>query len=198
VSPWDECLAAASSTQIEVRIPGIQRLASMVRRGLEVLVDALIAGPDRFLVAERLVVVGPAIVPVLRPLLRGAQDAETRELAALVMLQLGCHDGVELLVDAIRQRSEQSFVAIKLLAREGVKSIIPILTDELLRQVTLLHSCDPPGLEVYVQALETLGAPIPAPFLEAASSESAPWELRARVERFRGPSSRGPGTSSLS
>jgi hypothetical protein len=171
---FEELIVSLASDAPEVQAPALEALAVEFQRAAEAAVDALARGPNRFLVAERIHRLGSVCVEPLERLLGTSEDPEARVLAALVLLQLGSHVGVDVLLDAVREQGPDATLAAVWLGKSGVRAVADIVVEQLVssdfRDVDRDLS--------YVGLLERMGRALPVEFVERVRSESAPWQLR--------------------
>lgn len=78
----DSVIQNLDTNQVEKQVPALEQATEIVNSLAFKAVDALIRGPNRFLVAERLQLLGSVVVPHLEKLLQESDDLETKILAA--------------------------------------------------------------------------------------------------------------------
>lgn len=166
------------SNQVENQIPALEQATKIVNSLAVKAVDALRRGPNRFLVAERLNLLGSVVAPHLEKLLKESDDSETRILAAIVLLQLGSKVGVPCLLDALNKDEEYAGLAAEHLAKVGIKEanyhIINRLRSCKLKQVDIVVSL--------LDALAKLGGILPSDLRERLVASDAPWQIRTMIE----------------
>jgi len=125
-------LLDARSADPERRGAAVDALLALGPEGIPIVVESLrSAGPNRWLVAERMVLHGASLAPVFRDLLQNDADGETRILSALALYTLGEPDGEDVLLDAIRSGSEWELVAVSKLAGARSEGLCAAVLDRL-------------------------------------------------------------------
>ncbi|MBD2776386.1 hypothetical protein [Iningainema tapete] len=174
----DSVIENLDTNQVEKQVPALEEATEIVNSLARKAVDALIRGPNRFLVAERLQLLGSVVVPHLEKLLQESDDLETKILAALVLLQFNSRVGVPCLLDAIANNEEYGGLVAEHLAKKGIKeAIAPI--------INRLSTCELKEVDLIVNlldALEKLGGEIPLELRQRLAAPNIPWQIRTMID----------------
>lgn len=166
------------TNQVERQVPALEQATEIVNFIAIKAVDALKRGPNRFLVAERLNLLGSVVTPHLEELLKNSDNSETRILAALVLLQFDSKVGVPYLLDAVIQDEDYAGLAARHLAKAGSKQAIKPIINRLmcceLKEVDLVVSL--------LEALAQLGGEIPSDLRQRLAASDAPWQIRTMID----------------
>lgn len=161
------------TTQVEKQVPALEQAAEIVNSVAREAVETLRRGPNRFLVAERLKRLGSVVVPHLEKLLKESDDAETRILAAIVLLQFDSTVGLPYLLDAVTKDEDYAGLVVEHLAKVGIKEAIEPIINRLrnceLKQVDLVVSL--------LDALAKLGGILPSDLQLRLSAADVPWQI---------------------
>ncbi len=164
--------------QVEKQVPALEQATEIVNSLALKAVDALIRGPNRFLVAERLQLFGSVIVPHLEKLLQESDDLETKILAALVLLQFDSGVGVPCLLDAVAKNEDYGGLVAEHLAKKGIKEALSPIINRLL-------TCELKEVDLVVNlldALDKLGGEIPSELRQRLTAPDTPWQIRTMID----------------
>ncbi len=181
----DSVIQDLDTTQIEKQIPALEKSVEIINSLAVKAVDALIRGPNRFLVAERLSRLGSVIIPHLEELVRKSDESETKILAAVVLLQFDSMIGVTCLLDAIALDEDYAGLAAEHLAKKGIKEAIKPIIHRLYAMVLRTQSLNQ-DVDLVVQlinALEKLGGDMPSKLCEHLTAPNTPWQIRTLVQQ---------------
>ncbi len=181
----DSVIEDLETTQIAHAIPALEQSVEIVNSIAAKAVDALVRGPNRFLVAERLSRLGSIVIPHLEELIRESDELETKILAAIVLLQFDFMLGVPYLLDAIAHDQDYAGLAAEHLANKGVKEAIGPIIDRLYtialhpeslhKEVDLVISL--------INALRRLDGDIPSTLYEHLTAPIIPWQIRTLLQQ---------------
>ena len=181
----DSVIEDLDTTQIERQIPALEQSVEIVNSIAVKAVDALVKGPNRFLVAERLSRLGSIVIPHLEELIKESDELETKILAAIVLLQFDSMLGVPCLLDAIAHDQDYAGLAAEHLAKKGIKEAIEPIIDRLY--AVALHS-ESLHKEVdltvnLINALRKLDGDMPSKFCQHLTSPKTPWQIHKLLQQ---------------
>jgi|GEM_PF-1805899 len=181
----DSVIEDLDTTQIERQIPALEQSVEIVNSIAVKAVDALVKGPNRFLVAERLSRLGSIVIPHLEELIRESDELEIKILAAIVLLQFDSMLGVPCLLDAIAHDQDYGGLAAEHLAKKAVKEAIEPIIDRLytiaLHPESLHKQVD---LTVnLINALRKLDGDMPSTLCQHLTDSIIPWQIRTLLEQ---------------
>lgn len=149
------------------------------------LMACLTSSEHRYFVAERLAAMAGQLVGELRHLLASDVLPDVKFSASLLLLCANVRDGVPMLLDAVRFRSESRYlIAARLLAEAGDKSVIPSIMGsirDLAADGKKLQHKDSDAIAALIDCLQYLGVSLPPKLFEKLSAEDAPWQIRAAL-----------------
>jgi hypothetical protein len=174
----EKIVAGLASEQPQDQVEAIELAKAVLEQIVTAAVGALERGPNRFLVAERLHWLGSVCREPLEELLKSGHSDEARDLASLVLLQLGSKAGVETLLRAISSGSECSGLAASWLAKEAVEEASEVILERLrvcpLDKHHEIHSL--------MLALRDLGQILPSSLEDRFRDPTVAWEVRSLVD----------------
>jgi hypothetical protein len=177
-----ELLGLLKSDAPDERSRAVERSAVAIERLTHGVVASLEnAGTHQLYVADHVHRFGTLMVEPLTALLERTADPDTRVLCSLLLLRLHSNAGVEHLQRAVREGSDWSTRAARVLAEADVHEAAPAIVHRL-RTVDLTEAEEIDGL---FEALEALEHTIPADLAARFSGNDAPPAARKRVEAAR-------------
>jgi hypothetical protein len=170
----------------EAKLSALNALTSLVRRVASETVEELrYPNPFKYIVLERLGLLGSVCVQPLRHLLESSTDNETRVAAAAALVTFAGEDlaaAKNVLLAALTWGNPDMCLAARVLAQAHVQAAVPYLRAALNRAE--LSGETAPTVECLVQAMRSLGQPLPAEFLNRARDESPGWLSDKERDRF--------------
>ena len=176
----DSVMEDLDSNQVEKQVSALEQATEIVNFLAIKAVEALKRGPNRFLVAERLNLLGSVVVPHLEKLLKSSDNSETRILAALVLLELDSRVGVPCLLDAVAKDEDYAGLVARHLAKEGIKEAIEPI-------INRLRNCELQEVDLgvsFLDALAKLGGEIPLELRQRLIAADVPWQIRTMIEEI--------------
>ncbi|MDF5730343.1 MAG: hypothetical protein PUP92_20555 [Rhizonema sp. PD38] len=173
----DKVIQNLNTNQVEKQVLALEQATEIVNSLALKAVDTLRRGPNRFLVAERLQLLGSVVIPHLEKLLSESNEEETKILAALVLLQFDSWVGIPCLLDAIGLNKDYGGLVAKHLAKKGIKDALPPIINRLL-------TCQLQEVDLVVNlldALEKLGGEIPLELRQRLAAPDTPWQIRTMI-----------------
>lgn len=136
----------------------------------------------RFLVAERLPMLGRLALPALMSLVEDAQvRGSTRYLSAWVAVEVGDRgSAVDVLCDEVAADSSWSLPAAGVLARHGIREA----TGPVLEALGRVDPQDDVSVMGYATALRDLGGSLPSEIRRRLFDSASPWVVGALMEDF--------------
>ncbi len=181
----DSVIQDLETTQIERQIPALEQSVEIINSLATKAVDALVKGPNRFLVAERLNNLGSVIIPHLEELVRKSDELETKILITVVLLQFDSMIGVPCLLDAIAFDKDYAGLAAEHLAKKGIKEAIKPIIDRLYAMVLRTESLHQ-EVDLVVQlinALAKFGGDMPSNLCQYLTAPNTPWQIRTLIQQ---------------
>ncbi len=173
----DELFELLATEEPEVQIDALEKLICIVADISSAVVAALESGPNRFLLAERMVGIGTACVNDLKKVLNTSKSSEARELSALALEKLGVHGDPSFLMDMIRDDSEYALLAVKALILREATELVPLIVSKL--ETIDISNTD--MIVSYLAALKELDGWPSESFFSKAFDEQAPRQVRRIV-----------------
>jgi hypothetical protein len=177
----DRMISDMTSGQPDRQIPALDQACHLVNHLVQIAVDALEAGPERFLVAERLHWLGPTAVGPLEVLLMRTDNSEVRILASLVLLQLGSRVGIHWLLQGVLEDHNYAGLVVGHLAKNGIYEAV----DRIVARLRVSDAADLDLIVASLDALETLKADLPSDLLTKFTAPSMPWQVRTAAEHSK-------------
>jgi hypothetical protein len=129
--------------------------------------ELLFRSSSRYVIAEKLLAIGPAVIPELNNRLKIEGNPEAKIHSALILLKLGSQTGLSQLVEALRIGIGPTGMITEALATAGAKSAIGAITDALMRWPV---DKDPYTAVTMIYALRKLDASVPDEVLRSVNS----------------------------
>src|SRR6266496_609610 len=177
----DTIVRDLSSVQLDRQIPALEQLCEVVNYLVEVAVDRLEAGPERFLVAERLHKLGGTAVGPLELLLMKTDNGEVKILASLVLLQLGSRVGTHWLLQGVLEDHTYACLIVRHLAKSRIYEAV----DRIIARLRVSDATDLDLIVGFLDALERLNVDVPSDLLAKFTAPSMPWQVRAAIEDLK-------------
>ncbi len=156
------------------QVAAIDDTLSLVREVADLAVRALEVSPDRYLIFERLFMLGPSVIVPLKTLCLDTRSGEARVLASVVLLNFGLRDVVETLLDAVRTDKILACLAAHALAKHGILEAEQAI-------LARLNDCAPDEHDLVVclvDSLEQLGRPLPDELLDRLTVGWPSWKAQ--------------------
>jgi hypothetical protein len=135
----------------------------MIRRVAEAAVSAYISTSSPLAIAERLFLLGPAVVRPLERFVESNEKSEKRTLASILLLSLGSKQGLEDVLHELEVGGPDEILAARKLVDANVKEA-PGLIIERLRRLPATAFTDQnnaPYVNGLLGALANSGTPLP-------------------------------------
>lgn len=152
----------------------IEQAAALVDDLAAAAANALERGHNKFIVAERLHLLGPAIVPHLQNIATKSIGQEARVLAALVLLQLKDRTGVPVLLTAVEESSDYAGLCANHLARANIDGAQAAIE----RRLAAAHLDEVDLVVSLIMALRTMNRELSPDLIRRFKDGEAPWQIR--------------------
>ncbi|WP_156041643.1 hypothetical protein [Chondromyces apiculatus] len=170
----EKIIQGLASGDVERQVAAVEQASVVVGELAAAAVNAFEHGPNHFLIAERLHMLGTTTVPYLQDLLRRPTNEETKTLAALVLLQLNDRMGVPILLAEVEEGSDYAGLCANHLAQANIDgteaAIVRRLAAARLDEVDLIVSL--------VIALRKMGRELPSDLSCRFNGDTVPWQIR--------------------
>ena len=160
------------SDDLTMLATGLDEAKTLVNQLALRSVSALFTASDqnRFVVADKLFAMGPAVIPELERRIEKEEQPEAMAHAALILFKRGSVKGVPRLIQSLKERVGPIGTIASALASAKIpgtsEAIAEVLTSEAVKK-------DPYTAVTLLEALRNLGAPLPDEALQQLE-ESAP------------------------
>ncbi len=159
----DDLKTLLLSEDIEVQVQAIHRAVDEVQEILEAALRGILKSEAPIVATEVLAKFGPILIEPLRKQMKQESSHEASLAMAYLLLYLGEKEGVPRLMEELRVRGKDRWLAITGLAKAGVREAGPEIVECLREfvQTSDLGWSDQPKLSKLLSALEQLEVPVP-------------------------------------
>lgn len=183
----DDLFARLASTSMETQAYALEEAAVLLEAVVSAAMEGYKKSTDPTITAERLILLGPAIVPALEHFVASEIAGEKRTVASILLLSLGSMKGLEDVLEAVKSGSNNQFVAAHKLADAGITQAGSIIIERLRHLATteLFKREQSPKFVSLLTALQKLNTDLPADLKELFSSQSVPREVIQVLKEYR-------------
>jgi hypothetical protein len=175
----DDLLAGLVSTDLEVQASALEIAAALLESVVHSAIQGYENSTNPTVTAERLLLLGPAIVPPLEQFITDKEAGEKRTIASLLLISLGSMKGLEDVLEAVRSGSDNQFLAAHKLANAGVTQAVDLIIVRLrsLIATDLFNRESAPKFASFLSALRRLNVALPSDVREQLLSPTVPKEI---------------------
>jgi hypothetical protein len=174
-----EIIEGLRSRDLGRQVMALGEAGRTIRELMAESVRAFVEAEAPYPMAEGLFKFGPAIIPMLEELLLGSAGQDVKDLAAAILVKLGCRTGASTLLAVLTDRRPWFPMAARILAAADVSDAATRIQNIL---ETLDCAADPYSATTLVEALKRVGT-IPDS-LKDSLRQRWPRQMRAGLEEL--------------